>query len=182
MNNCFEPLYQLRGTTVDKCGKDQTGKILYQINDNGFRDSVNYTQAPDYAFFGTSTVLGVGIAQENLLVSKFKNAHNYGLAGDYMNSHSMTNLKNFLNSSLYSTKTKIVFFWIERPGKENLDELITEVNLLGQNILHISQGDKHAGMINLMPSVDYDVSKTQPGIKSHAIWARTIKLILENAR
>jgi hypothetical protein len=126
--------------------------------------------------------LGVGVAQENLLVSKFENAHNYGLAGGYMNHHSITNLKSFLNSSLYSTKTKIVFFWIERPGEENLDELLAEVNLLGQDILHISQGDKHTGMINLMPSVDYDVSKTQPGIKSHAIWARTIKLLLEHAR
>jgi hypothetical protein len=41
-------------------------------------------------------------------------------------------------------------------------------------------GNKYSNAINLMPGIDLDVSGTHPGIKSHFIWAKTIKLLLKD--
>ena len=95
-----------------------------------------------------------------------------------MNHHSVTNLQQFVNSDLYQFGTRIVFFWIERPEIENIPELIKQVDDIVPNCLHISSGQKYAGAINLMPAVDQDVSGTHPGPKTHRIWARTIRLLL----
>lgn len=175
-------LYEQRGKIITQWGKDQTGLVSYRINQQGFRGKQDYNWTPEFAFFGSSTIFGIGIAEEDTLVSHFSNAHNYGLAGEYLNACSVKNLKNFLNSSVYNSSVKIIFFWIDRPGRENLNDLLAVVQNLNSNILHISQGAKYSGMINLMPHVDTDVSGTQPGIKTHRIWASTIKQLFNHAR
>jgi hypothetical protein len=178
IQNSNRPLFDARGTTVTQWGQDQTGTVMYTINNQGFRSHQEYNWVPTYAFFGSSTVFGIGIDDNDLLVNQFTNAHNYGLAGNYLNGESLENLKNFVASSLYNN-TQIIFFWIDRLDKEDINQLILQADELSSNILHISQGAKYSGAINLMPHIDFDVSKTQPGIKTHQLWAKTIKLCLK---
>jgi len=176
--NCFEPAWQHRGQTVRQWGKDSTGLIAYQFNDQGFRSPVNYTNPPNYAFFGNSIVFGVGVPVDQILVSFFTNGHNYGLSGNYMNHHSVENLRRFLK--VYGpTTSKIIFFWIDRA--EPIESMIKEVNSLTPDVLHISSGPRRPGCINLMPNCDLDVSGTHPGIRTHAMWAETIELLLSRA-
>jgi len=178
IDNVNKPLFELRGQTVNKWGKDQTGLITYKLNNQGFRSSVDYTWLPDFAFFGASTVFGIGVPEDKTMVSYFPNAHNYGLAGNYLNRDSIVNLKNFITSTNYHN-TKIIFFWVDRPGQEDISELIKEVEKFNINIKHISQGKKYPNAINLMPQIDSDVSSSHPGVKTHMIWAKTIKLMFK---
>ena len=118
------------------------------------------------------------MSAENILVNQFDLSQNYGLAGEYLNRESVDNLRNFVNSSQFNN-AQIIFFWIDRPGQEDISHLIFEVNSFCSNVLHISQGVKYPGAINLMPHIDLDVSGSQPGIKTHKLWADTIKLCLK---
>lgn len=177
IQNCFAPAWEHRGQIVRQWGKDSTGLIEYQINNQGFRSLVDYTTTPNYAFFGNSIVFGIGLPLPQILVSQFKSSQNYGLSGIcYMNHHSITNLEQFVNSPLYNPSTRIVFFWIDRD--EPIEELIQQVNQLVPKVLHISSGKKRSGAINLMPHIDDDVSGTHPGPATHQMWAKTIKLLL----
>jgi hypothetical protein len=180
IDNCFTPAFEARGTTVNKWGKDQTGLIEYRFNELGFRSDVEYTTSPDYAIFGASVVFGVGIPLEQTICSLLPNCQNYGLSGNYYNHHSVDNLKKFINLPLYQEGTKIVFFWIDRPGVEDIESMIKEVNLICNNILHINLGSKVPGAINLFPHVDLDVSGTHPGPQTHIKWAKTIELIFNS--
>lgn len=162
--------------TLRQWGKDRTGLIEYQFNQQGFRSHADYTTVPDYAFFGNSIVFGVGVDLCDTLTAQFDHSQNYGLSGCYMNHHSVTNLQRFVTSSLYSVNTKIVFFWIDRD--EPIDNQIQQVNQMVNNILHISSGIKRSGTINLMPKIDTDVSGTHPGPATHKMWAKTIQLLL----
>jgi len=176
--NCNEFLYNNRGKTLNTFGKDHTGLIRYTINNQGFRNQHDYTKAPKYAFFGCSSVFGIGVDEHDILTSHFKNSHNYGLAGIYSNNESVINLANFINSPLFDTDVKIIFFWTERLN-ENINDLIHQ--LPNRNIINISQGKKYANAINLPPQIDSDVSGTHPGTKTYAIWAKIIKLLLTDA-
>lgn len=178
IQNCYDFAWQRRSQTLRQWGKDSTGLIEYQINDQGFRSPTNYTTVPDYAFFGNSIVFGIGVEQSLILTSHFENSQNYGLGGEYMNHHSATNLEQFVASKLYSDRTKIVFFWIERP--EPIDHMIESINKTVPGVLHISSGPKRRGAVNLMPSIDEDVSGTHPGPRTHSMWAKTIKLLLQD--
>jgi hypothetical protein len=178
INNCFEPLYNQKNKILTKWGKDQTGQIKYKINEQGFRSNFNYDFTPDYAFFGASVVFGIGVEFENIFASQFQNSQNYGLAGSYMNEHSVKNFELFINSNLYKPNTKIVFCWVERDT-EYIPDLYNHVQKYNhKNILHISLGQKYKGLCNLISNVDNDISKTHPGPKTHKIWAKCIKLLL----
>jgi hypothetical protein len=161
---------------VNRWGKDQTGLIEYQFNQQGFRHVQDYNWKPSIAIFGNSIVFGVGVNYSDILCNLLPDTQNYGLSGTYMNHHSVTNLKEFISSDLYSNSVKIVFFWINRD--EPIEDMIQDVNLAAPNVLHISSGIERTGAINLMPSIDYDVSGTHPGTLTHRMWARTIKLLL----
>ena len=175
LNNCFQPAYAARGTAVNKWGKDSTGLIEYRFNNHGFRSNSDYLESPEYAVFGASAVFGVGVPIDQSLCSLLPHCQNYGLSGNYFNHHSVTNLKTFLNSPLYSPDTKIVFFWIDRPAIEDIESMIKEVNNLHKNILHINLGVKIPGAVNLIPHVDLDVSGTHPGPETHKMWAKIIQ-------
>ena len=81
---------------------------------------------------------------------------------------------------MYQEGTKIVFFWIDRPGVEDIASMIKEVDLICANVLHINLGVKVPGAINLFPHVDLDVSGTHPGPHTHIKWAKTIELIFNS--
>lgn len=181
-DNCFQPAFSARGSTVNKWGKDSTGLIEYRFNNQGFRSDIDYNWVPEFAFFGNSSVFGVGVDQNQTLTTYFPKSHNYGISGIYLNWHNVVNLENYVNSPFYNHQVKIVFFWIDRVT-ENIDEMIQYVNTLAPEILHISSGSKKENAINLMPHIDRDVSQTHPGPKTHRLWARTVDLLLKkNAR
>lgn len=177
IDNCNHRLFKHRGQTLHTWGKDTTGLITYTLNSQGFRSRCEYDWSPEYAFFGSSSVFGIGVDDKNILVSYFNNSQNYGLSGIYSNQESVINLKNFLNSGLY-TNTYIVFFWTDRIN-EDIVELAEQVQILVPNALQISQGKQYPGLINLMPDIDQDVSGTHPGPKTHQLWAKTIKELYE---
>ena len=179
VNNANEPLFELRGQTFNKWGLDQTGLVSYRLNSQGFRSSRDYNWTPEYAFFGCSTVFGIGVDEDKTSVSYFPNSQNYGVAGNYLNRDSIINLTNFLNSPIYSSKVKIIFFWVDRTEQEDIPALIHETDNLIPNILHISQGSKHSKSINLMMHIDRDVSNTHPGPKTHKLWAKTLRLLIK---
>lgn len=179
IENCYQPAWDHAGKTVHRWGKDQTGLITYQFNSQGFRSTVDYTEPPQLAFFGNSIVFGIGIPLEHTLVSQFAHSQNYGLAGGYMNHHSVTNLERFVNSPLYTNTVRMVFFWIDRD--EPIDSMIQQVNAMVPGVLHISSGQRRRGATNLMPQHDHDVSGTHPGPSTHRMWARTIELLLNRA-
>jgi len=174
INNCYQSAWTHRGQTVRTWGKDSTGLIEYRFNNQGYRHAQNYDWPADWAFFGNSIVFGIGVAESDILTSKFERSQNYGLSGDYMNHHSVTNLSNFVESTCYTPTTRIVFFWIDRD-QEDVDALIQQVKILAPGCLHISSGQSRSEAINLMPQCDQDVSGTHPGPNTHKIWAKTIK-------
>ena len=45
-------MYELRNTTVNKFGNDQTGLISYKFDEYGFREGNNYKNNPYITFFG----------------------------------------------------------------------------------------------------------------------------------
>lgn len=161
-------------------GKDTTGQISYRFNQQGFRNDRDYDWVPEYAFFGNSIIFGVGVPQTQILCSHFANSHNYGLADQYLNQHSVYNLREFLKSDMYNRDTKIVFFWVDR-GQEKVNDQLQQVIAMRPDILNISSGVKRPGAINLMPAIDSDVSGTHPGCKTHKIWARTIQQLFARA-
>lgn len=177
IDNCFAPAFEARGTTVNTWGKDNTGTIQYQFNNSGFRSAKDYTESPDYAIFGASAVFGVGVPLAQTMCELIPNCQNYGLSGDYLNQHSVDNLKKFISSGLYRPETRLIFFWIDRPGIENIEQMIQQLDLVCPGILHINLGVKVAGAINLFPHVDLDVSQTHPGPQTHASWARAVQLL-----
>jgi hypothetical protein len=168
--------WQHREQTVQTWGKDNSGKIEYRFNSQGYRHSQTYDWPAAWAFFGNSIVFGIGVNESQILTSYFDRSQNYGLAGQYMNHHSVTNLANFLQSPCCTTQTRIVFFWIDRPD-EDVDNLISQVQLLAPQCLNISSGQKRPGAINLVPAQDQDASGTHPGPRTHKIWAKTIQLL-----
>jgi hypothetical protein len=173
-------MYDQRNCLIYKWGKDQTGKIEYHINSQGFRSRFDYNFVPQYAFFGSSSLFGIGVQELKILVSYFDKSHNYGLAGKYLNIDSVYNLESFIQSKIYDPNTVVVFFYInrDREGIEFIPDIYSKVIDLGhKNIIHISQGEKYPCILNLMPAIDFDISKTHPGPKTHALWAKTIKLI-----
>lgn len=181
VNNILESMFSNRNNILDKWGKDSTGTISYFFNSQGFRNKIDYDFIPDYAFFGCSSVFGIGVNEDETMVSYFPKSHNYGLAGEYLNIHSVENLRRFVNSLKDKKEIKIIFFWVERDSEDIL-QMSKEVEKISPGTIQISQGRKYPNLINLMPNVDYDITGTHPGPETHRIWAKTINLVCQNAR
>ena len=47
-----------QGQIIESFGKDCTGQINYQFNQQGFRGILDFDFMPEYAFFGCSLVFG----------------------------------------------------------------------------------------------------------------------------
>jgi hypothetical protein len=159
-------MWNQRGKTVTSFGKDTTGKIKYSFNDLGFRSSKIFDFVPDYAFFGCSFVLGIGVEEEKTFASKFKNSQNYGVGSLYDNEHIFQTIKNFVNSKLYSPDVKIAVFWTDRDP-ERLDGYYQQ--LLQYNLIHVFCGKPllYPRCYPMIKNLDWDVSGTHIGELTH---------------
>jgi len=152
--------------TLNKFGKDATGQITYTFNQQGFRSLYNFDFVPDYAFFGCSLVFGVGVQMQQTFPYLFQNSQNYGIAGNYNNLDTFILITQFVNSSLYCNTVKIAVVWHLR----DVDHLESYYHALkNYNILHFFCGRPlpYERCYSVFPNIDYDVSKTHYGPKSH---------------
>ena len=166
-------MYDLRRQSVDRMGCDNTGKIQYQFNNQGFRSDRDFDFVPDWCFFGCSLVLGIGVPYDHIFSSKFSNSHNYGVCGDYDNKLIQEIVQQFLNSKLFSPHTKMVVFWSDRDT-----ELL---ELYYQNLCHLNMKFffcgaplPHKNCYKIIPNLDLDVSGTHMGPKTHEFLYRAI--------
>jgi len=186
IQNCLTSAWKCQGQTVNKWGKDRTGLITYQINNQGFRSADDYVDSPSYAFFGNSFIFGVGVPVTETLSSHFDLSQNYGLAGWYMNHHSVTNLTQFVNSDLFTSNTRIIFGWAKRT--ESIEQMVQQVDQMVPNVIHIRFDKTYSGAItsdpavDLGPKIDNDVSGTHPGPKTYQLWAKKIKSLIERSK
>ena len=148
---------KLAGTIVNKFGKDKTGKIKYEFDEYGFRKLNNYNKSPQYTFFGCSILFGIGIPNNEIITQQL-NCWNFGLAGKYTENESIKNYKQFQKLNI---KSKIIFVWRDNTYKNYLEEL-------DANILHcVPERNNKKNCIRLMNFIDYDISKTHWGPKTH---------------
>jgi hypothetical protein len=166
-------LWELKSQTVNHLGKDQTGKIKYQFNKHGWRSSYDYSFIPDYAFFGCSLVLGIGVEQEQIFPSLFESSHNYGLAIDYTNQNIVDTILDFTNSEWYAPSIKMCVVWSDRDPEI--------INRSWQMIAHLDIVHFFCGLPipsgkswPMIKNVDYDASGTHMGPKTHKIFYKTL--------
>lgn len=159
-------MWNQHGKTVDTFGKDNTKTVIYNFNDLGFRSSKNFDFVPDYAFFGCSLVLGIGIDEDKTFASKFENSQNYGICGSYDNSQIFQIIDNFLHSDLYAPYVKMAVVWTERDP-ELLEDYYQR--LLPYNFVHVFCGKPlpYPKCYPMIKNLDWDASQTHMGVKTH---------------
>jgi hypothetical protein len=177
--NHVNDMIQNKCQVLNSFGKDQTGLISYKFNDQGFRGNKDYNFIPEYAFFGCSIVFGIGVPIEDTFSYKFNNSQNYGLASRYDNRDVMTIVDKFVSSPLYSPLVKIVVVWHSRDSS-NLDTYYK--NLKHFNIFHFYCGDPlpYERCFPVIKNLDYDVSGTHCGPKTHNFYYRVFKSLFLN--
>ena len=173
ITNRIPRMYDLRGQSVDRMGKDTTGKIQYQFNNQGFRSDRDFDFVPDWCFFGCSHVFGIGVPYEQIFASKFSNSHNYGVCGDYDNKHIQETIQQFVNSELFSPHTKMVVFWTDRDS-DLLESYCENLWHLNMKFFFCSPPLPHKNCHKMIPNLDLDVSGTHMGPKTHEFLYRTI--------
>jgi len=173
VTNHVPGMISLSGKTVNKFGKDTTGLIKYRFNQQGFRSFDDYNTPPDYAFFGCSLVFGVGVDVDYIFANKFKNKHNYGLAGNYNNHDVMIVLEKFLESDFYSPQTKIAVVWHSRDS-DCLEQFYHR--LYQSNIVHFYCGIPlpFSRCFAFPRQLDRDASGTHPGPRTHLIFSKML--------
>ncbi len=173
VTNHVPGMIRCQGQTVNQFGLDQTGIIDYQFNQQGFRSLVDFDFVPNHAFFGCSSVFGIGVAYNYIFPSMFPLSHNYGLAGIYNNDDAFLIVDNYLHSSAFNKATKKFVYWVNR-NTESLDLYSRQLSKLG--FIQAFCGDKmsYKNCFSGVPNVDADVSNTHMGISTHLI---TYKLL-----
>lgn len=155
-----------QGQTVDRFGFDQTGTVDYHFNQQGFRSLTNFDFVPNYAFFGCSSVFGIGVAHQSVFSNMFDHAHNYGLAGDYNNDDVFMIIEQYLQSSAYSDATKKLVYWTDR-NTQYLDRYSQQLSEQGFVQLFCGPKLPYKNCFVGFPSVDQDASGTHMGAKTH---------------
>ena len=168
VTNHIPGMIQFQGQVVDQFGLDHTGTIDYQFNQQGFRSPIDFDFVPDYAFFGCSSVFGIGVAHNHIFPSMFPQSHNYGLAGNYNNDDAFLIINNYLHSSAFSNSAKKFVYWTDR-NTESLDLYSRQLSKLG--FIQAFCGDKmpYNNCFSGVPNVDADVSGTHMGTNTHLI-------------
>lgn len=161
------PMYSLRGRAIDKFGLDQTGRITYQFNNQGWRNHKDYDFVPAYVFFGCSSVFGIGVEQKQIFSSMFVDHFNCGLAGQYTNHDIAMSILNFVHSSgFFDHKVKMAVIWTDR-NPELLYDCYSKVKNL--DLRHFFCGrsieDKHCWP--MIAAQDTDASGTHMGPATH---------------
>lgn len=159
-------MWSNRGKTVNSIGKDRTKTIEYNFNELGFRSSKQFDFVPDYAFFGCSIVLGIGVAEDKTFASKFTNSQNYGLCTSYNNEHIFQTIRNFLNSPLYLPHVKLAVIWTDRDSNQ-LENYYQQ--LINYNFVHVfcSKPLLYPRCFPMIKNLDWDASATHPGETTH---------------
>jgi hypothetical protein len=171
--NPVPKMYSLRGQTVDQFGRDSTGLVHYQFNQQGFRSNQNFDFVPDWAFFGSSFVAGIGVPIEKTFASKFNNSQNYGVCGTYYNHDIREIIQQFLNSKLFSPCTKMAVFWTDRDCAL-LDAYYQELHHLDMRFFFCSKPLSYPRCYKLPGNLDSDVSGTHFGPKTHEFLYQTL--------
>jgi hypothetical protein len=173
VNNHVPNMIQHIGQTLDKFGKDRTGLVKYQFNQQGFRSPVDFNFVPEYVFFGNSLVFGIGVAYEYTFPGMFNFSHNYGLAGNYNNDDIFKIIENYLNSDVYSSKTKKAVVWTNR-NEENVNSYSKQLS--EQGFVQLFCGDlmPYKNCFRAVANIDFDVSGTHMGIKTHLATCRLL--------
>jgi len=159
-------MYKRRGQIVNQFGRDTSGLIQYQFNQQGFRSNQDFDFVPEWAFFGCSLVAGIGIPIEKTFASKFTNSQNYGACGTYYNYDIREIIQRFLNSKIFSSCTKMAVFWTNRDC-ELLDTYYQELHHLDMRFFFCGDPLPYPSCYRLISNLDLGVSGTQMGEKTH---------------
>lgn len=164
--NVVPGMIEYKGTTLDRFGLDQTGKITYTFNQQGFRSDYNFDFIPSYAFFGCSLVVGIGVPIEQTFASYFLDSQNYGQAGRYSNVSIFESIEQFINSHLYRPDICMAVFWTDR-GANLLDEYYHKLSNL--SMIHFFCGNPlpYSNCYPMVANLDHDVSNTHIGPATH---------------
>ena len=160
---------------VNKYGLDNTGKILYNFDSYGFREGNNYDIHPSIVFFGCSYLFGIGVRFNERFSSYFNNSWNFGLCGEYIEEESLINYKLFKKNYRGYKTYKIVFCW-KSSNTVQLKKLITSVDN-NENIYHTiptSLKLKNYKLMRNLKNIDYDVSGTHYGPKTHQKFSKLL--------
>jgi hypothetical protein len=161
---------------VNQLGKDQTKQIQYQFNDQGWRSSYNYNFVPKYAFFGASSVLGIGVNQKDIFPSLFEYSHNYGLAVSYTNQDIVNSICDFVSSELYTPTTKVAVVWSDRNPEqiEHAWHLLDHIDIFhffcGKTVLQ----NKNNSSWPMIRNFDYGADGIHIGPKTHKIFHKIL--------
>lgn len=162
------------GHTVDKFGKDQTGKIKYQFNQQGWRSTQDYTFVPRHVFFGNSSVFGIGVDHSQIFASMFEQSYNCGLAANYNNQDIVNSVLNFASSAWYDPQANLAVVWSERNPEQMLD-CYRRVGHL--HLKHFFCGPVPVNEKNcwpMIPVVDQDVTGTHMGPRTHRLFYKIL--------
>jgi hypothetical protein len=180
MINHLTDMYHFRSQTVNKFGSDRTGQIAYCFNEQGFRSDVSFICPPAYAFFGCSSVFGIGVDINSTTAAYFKNCYNFGLAGNYTNLDIHQIIKQYLNSNLYLPTTPMVIVWTDRDQEylNNQNTLFDHKNVYQFFCGDVITGDKK---FKFVPKIDLDASNTHMGPGTHKLFAKVLWSLLDQS-
>tara|TARA_R110002153_G_scaffold213579_1_gene366108 strand:+ start:436 stop:951 length:516 start_codon:yes stop_codon:yes gene_type:complete len=163
-------MYEARNSTVDSWGKDLTCSIKYKFDQYGFRNFNNYEKKPDLVFFGCSLLFGIGVEKQDAFTSNF-NCWNFGLAGKYTEGEILECYNQFQDLKI---DCKMVFVWRNKDWLPNL-------NFGDQNKIYhcLPFKNENKNHVRLLDYVDYDVSGTHWGIKTHQKFGKLLSSFLK---
>lgn len=162
------------GQTVDKFGLDQTGKIQYQFNQQGWRDNQDYTFVPRHAFFGNSSVFGIGVDHHNIFASMFEQSYNCGLAAQYNNQDIVDSILAFANTAWYHPQVKMAVVWSER-NPEHMADCYRQIQHLDlQNFFCGPLPVDARNCWAMIRMIDHDVSGTHMGPQTHRLFYKIL--------
>ena len=174
-NNCNKEMLSLAGSSVNKYGKDQTGKITYNFDSYGFREGNEYNIKPSIIFFGCSYLAGIGVGVNQRFSNYFDNSWNFGLCGKYTEEESLINYDSFKKSCEEYTQCKIVFCW-RSTNTSTLKKLIMSIDN-NKNIYHTIPSNLKLENYRLMrnlENIDHDISGTHYGPRTHLKFSKLL--------
>ena len=168
-------MLSMAGSSVDKYGNDQTGKIIYNFDTYGYREGNDYNTRPSVVFFGCSYVAGIGVKANERFTNYFDDSWNFGLFGTYTEEELIINHHSFKKSYDDHARCKIVFCW-KSTDVDRLKKLITSIEN-DKNIYHTVPVDlklKNYKLMRNVENIDYDISGTHYGPRSHLKFSKLL--------
>ena len=168
-------MLSMAGSSVDKYGNDQTGKIIYNFDTYGYREGNDYNTRPSVVFFGCSYVAGTGVKANERFTNYFDDSWNFGLFGKYTEEELIINHHSFKKSYDDHARCKIVFCW-KSTDVDRLKKLITSIEN-DKNIYHTVPVDlklKNYKLMRNVENIDYGISGTHYGPRSHLKFSKLL--------